>query len=444
VRRFKQRERQQKPNSSFFREERRSLIVACMLTLLMQSLEYHGWLAGPEGKVLDWLLRSRPDILISQARSPIFTLEIDDPAYAACFGSASPLDSAGVLTLVKETAAMEPAVVGVDILTDTLTPEGRSPYQPLPDDSGQWIGKVIWISGAGYARQDPASFPGWMAGKHDEMVIKPTPVLGRDAGELDEHPEIHWGLPVFPRDDDRGLRRVPRRVEISADPEHSELRKPHPSLARVVAETYCKGRAECRLDDGSDEEVYVPYGAKAPGRFHVLDVFRCSGKGDIAPGGALWEEFQNIVKRKIVLIGGSFGSARDFYETPSGRLPGLVVNAYAVQAEIDGAGLHEARRPLAILFDIVVGWLIVWVFWRFEHLPHGRRWAAWAKGNQVRFMLGGSVVLLIAAQGLNLVLFGRGYIFSFIGVGLGVLLHQIVEIWYINPQPHHKAHRSAG
>src|SRR5207244_26047 len=108
-----------------------------------------------------------------------------------------------------------------------------------------------------------------------------------------------WAVPVFPRDDDQGLRRVPRRIQLSADPEHSKKHDEKLSLARVVAAKWCAGRQTCSMDDGADDEVYVPYGVKAPGRFHVLDLFRCSGKGRIETGGPLWEEFRELVKDQI-------------------------------------------------------------------------------------------------------------------------------------------------
>jgi hypothetical protein len=42
-------------------------------------------------------------------------------------------------------------------------------------------------------------------------------------------------------------------------------------------------------------------------------------------------------------------------------------------------------------------------------------------------------MVVIAAILFTWVLFGRGYLLSFLGVALGAMAHQIVEIWKLNP-----------
>src|ERR1700694_5225999 len=94
-----------------------SLLWAVGLTVLMLALEYWGWLAGPEGKVMDILLR--PHTLESLSAGSIITVEIDDDSYQKCFTSASPLHEETVIAMVKDLACTGARTIGVDILTES-------------------------------------------------------------------------------------------------------------------------------------------------------------------------------------------------------------------------------------------------------------------------------------------------------------------------------------
>ena len=95
----------------------------------------------------------------------------------------------------------------------------------------------------------------------------------------------------------------------------------------------------------------------------------CFG-ASFAVGAAM--EFRDIAKGQIVLLGGAWGSARDFHETPIGRIPGLLVNAFAVEAEINGTGIHESRLTV-IFYDIVIGLVVAWIAWLLGRCPPTER-----------------------------------------------------------------------
>src|SRR5205085_2531300 len=116
--------------------------------------------------------------------------------------------------------------------------------------------KIIWMAGADQQRVIPPWFLAWLLGGQDEVIVKPTPVLGLDPGVLEERLEILWGLPVFPRDDDLRLRRLPQEMEVSADPHHSRIHIRKPTFARLIAEKFC---ADCTTGKDRGEPIYVSY-----------------------------------------------------------------------------------------------------------------------------------------------------------------------------------------
>src|SRR5450432_583962 len=96
----------------FLKEEWLSLAIVLALALGMQAIEYYGWLAGPEGKLMDRLLSAESGMA---AESPILLVEIDDEAYSKCFQETSPMNPQAVAGLVAGIASdPKPWVVGVD------------------------------------------------------------------------------------------------------------------------------------------------------------------------------------------------------------------------------------------------------------------------------------------------------------------------------------------
>jgi CHASE2 domain-containing sensor protein len=311
--------------------------------------------------------------------------------------------------------AAGPSVIGIDILTND---EGRADaYRSLAGEFSTATGRALWISGAADPKFKVAWFPQWLIGAEDELVVKPTAVLGFEPEELDRR-RIRWGVPVFPRDPDLGLRRFPREIYFEAAPPNEE--EEALSWARIVALRYCAGRSDCRLPGGAVHEVYLPYAGGPQRRINALDIFRCPEMGSVETGGRLWSEFQEIAKGRIVLLGGTWGSARDSYDTPIGRIPGVLVNAYAVLAEINGTGIKE-RRLAVIFYDVAIGLGVAWIGWLTRH-------------RRLRAMMTASGGLLAGALILNYWIFGRGYVLSFAGLIAGMFLHQMYEFWHMNPK----------
>jgi CHASE2 domain-containing sensor protein len=382
----------------------RGVALALVLTGIFQFLEFHGWLASAESNIFDYLLAPAK----SDKRGSILTVEIDDDAYKDCFKSTSPLNPKKVLRVVDLVNEANPLVIGVDIITEALEYQSEA-LKPR--------NKVVWIAGGEDAYTPPVSFWDWMMGRPNPTVVRPGPVLGHD-----NLTTALWGLPVFPADEDSTIRRVYQKVVLSPlGDSHRTL----DSWALTIARQYCAATNRCKedVDKTSEETVYLVYGAPTPGRFRFHDLFQCSGES--VEKGLFFEAFKEKAKGKIVLIGGTFKSARDTYDTPAGRLPGLLVNAYAIQSEIDGTFLKEENRTAAIILDLSIGWGIGLISW-LAH-KHHLTWPFWVI----------SAGLVMAAVMCFWWFLGKEYLPGFVGIVLGVMVGRGIEAKREHEKPAH-------
>lgn len=416
--------------ASFFRHEKWGLVWVAVLALGMQFLEYHGWLAGIEGRVLDWFLRNTSRVQVVSPDSPVLTVEIDDDSYRDCFGATSPLDAnvlAQMIRMLAKGTDHGPKIIGVDILTDSERDDQRGAYKGLAEEfksePGEGKQKIVWASGGEDSRVEGASFGKWLLGRPDIVIVRPSNVLAIEPARLQVE-RIEWGLPVFPRDEDLRLRRYSRHIEVSSDPKNSLLSEPGPNWARTIATDYCETTRRCTVKDDA-EEVFVSSGVQIGQRFAAHNVFRCSPDKQVGQGTDWGALTRNFAMPTILLLGGTYANGRDTYETPDGPVSGLRINAYAIQAELDGATISEAWRPLTVLGDLCMGTLVVYVFW---------------KQTKVRRMieLSGASILLALLLSLGMFELGKVWL-SCIGVALGVVLHMILEVYKMDlRKPKHR------
>jgi CHASE2 domain-containing sensor protein len=422
-----------------------ALIAALLFTIFVQFLEFKGWFAGPEGMIRDSLLAGGSRNTASH--SPIVVVEIDDASYSSCFNSTSPLNPEVVCGLVGAVAARRPTVIGVDILTDA--PHFIAQYRAMAVEFSNSRPKIIWISGAEKWNFEGAPFYWWLFGGKDHLTVKPTRVLGYEPWKLIDQPKIAWSVPVFPPDNDAGLRRFLREVYLSADPQTSVLRERRTSWARRVAEEYIKATTGNPPKDNDADEIFLSYHKDKPAEFKLSEIGSCAAPGTLVLDGAQWQEFKKTAPGKIVLIGGTFGSARDFYSTPNGRIPGLLINAYAAQAELDGDFVLEAPRKLAAFLDFLLGYLIgamvfkehIWAWLRRRSFPMqiivGLRKIPLLKWcidsilkTEVHSKIVVSLISLAAAGAILLLVFRLwGYLFSFTALEVGWVVDLLHELW---------------
>jgi CHASE2 domain-containing sensor protein len=421
----------------------KDLGVILALAVIMAVGEYAGLLTGLEGWLEDRYLlfagSGQPPV-----SSSVVVLDIDDDAYRECFDARSPMNASSIESLLLRIDQLGAAVIGVDILTDPHPDNPTDPkfreaqqnqrvYNGLADGPGGLKTNVVWIAGVdgGKFRADVPNLLGWFIGETEELTIKPTDVLGFDPGELVSRENIEWGPAVYTAEGDRKLRRFPRQLRISADPS-SGMGIAKDTWARIIVDRYCEGRIRACQSVKDRSEVFLPIGSE-PVLLKVLDFFSCakhSGSREFSILKVKEDLLRVQTAGKIVLLGGTFASSGDFHETPAGRDAGIVINARAVEAEISGSGLEEVRPYKSFGLDLATGLIMLLGFFVIEEI---------FKQNRVLVTIAGS----LAAVGLLwlavYVAIGKHYVFSFATLILGVLIHQLVDLWKKQAAPAHHA-----
>jgi hypothetical protein len=399
----------QRSSLSLFLERRElpiGLVLAVFFALLTQFFEFHDFYAGAEARAADLFLSARPDTL---AESRVVALGIDDTDYERFFRSQSPLPAQSVVNLVSLIrTTFKPTVIGVDILTESKDYTRLSP-DDIPADNGET--SIVWAAAAGVPddedRGRQIGFGSWLMGKSGELYVKPGAVLGRPAPF--ETGSVNWGIPIFPREADRAIRRFPRvwHPAIGTEPAVQEAQVN--VFARKIAEMECKGWQQCPALSPETEEAFLWHAAAGTEPISIGTYFACE---TVEPPCIKWRLASvngppTNLQRRVVLVGGTFQAARDSYDSSLGRqISGLRLNAEAVRVEQSGRAVQEASRWLSILGDILLGWALVFLFWK----THGGgqsvwtpRWVEWIVGVLRRFPAFVAKVLVSVGVALALV-----------------------------------------
>ncbi len=405
--------------SSFWFREFKPLLWAVAVLIGVQLLEFHGWMASVDGKVLDFFQATSPGSPAA-VLPKVVVLEIDEAAYKQSFGS-SPLNPHHILELVDATLDIEPppAVVGVDILTDPVDPDNQGYYREwanqYQDRHPSKSTRIIWAMGEP-AMADKLGFLSWAFDKIPELAATKTDVLGGAVDQLAG--PFSWATPMFPRDEDLALRRYPRKIY------NVDLKSSAPSWAAAIGEAYCTSRGHCPpWMHGEPEEVILSFNV-APELFKVSDVFQLTparklvfkqDTGDNTQSSPR-SRFAEFARDGVVLIGGAFNQSilNDYHDTPKGLMAGVELNAHAVQAEIARSGARETWHPILILGDLIFGFLIVYFFSDVDEL----------RRPIVNTLLLTGGVLILSSQ-----LYRNQYVWvSWIGMFIGMWPHIVIEV----------------
>jgi len=321
----------------------KDLGLVALLALGMKFLEFHGWTGSAEGLAADFALAAAPS-----GDAPIVIIEIDDTAYTRYFNAQSPLCPEKVISLVSMIDSWRPKVIGVDLVTDSAD------YSALRHE---WeMRPVVWAAAGTADLNEREGFGAWLVGIGGELHVDPAEVLGRPAVDA----RAEWAIPIFPRDSDRAVRRFPREVFVVG------RTKPQATWAAKIGEVYCEGR--CAASHPS--ELLIPYRSPIGDRYKLCELIPCPGESpenSLSPQQMETLRSRIMKQKSIVLLGGTFGAARDEYDTPIGPTSGLVLNAYAVRAEISG-GVTELHPPIAgFALDLLIGIFISVKFILREH-----------------------------------------------------------------------------
>ena len=128
---------------------------------------------------------------------------------------------------------------------------------------------------------------------------------------------------------------------------------------------------------------------------------------------------------KIVLIGGDFEDARDTYPTPLGSLPGVELNALAIDSYLNNPGTRDLPELVLFVIDLCVGMAFVFVFWLFEYPLH----KLFLARPYLPLLLGTFLLLVLGVlTSYTLLHLGRSTVwFNFIPMLVGVNIHQFYE-----------------
>lgn len=402
---------------SFFETKAWAVLLSILILLGLQWLEFQGWLPLLNGRILDVMLRHRAAQADSAASTHICVIGVDDDAYSNIFDNKSPMYPDRVSALVEKVADASPKVIGVDIRT-----EGDE-YRKRIRELTKIPSSIVWISSFKPVETYVAPFSSWLFGAQDRFTVAPFAVLGTSPFDLQKLRQTNWGIPLFARDEDASIRRFSRFVSVA--PDEVQGGGYAPSWARRVADVYCEPQCHSETAD----EVYISYAGTRPQLYRVSDLFRYAGPKQGYQAKDAWAELKKDLLGKIVLIGGTFHESNDFYKTPKGELPGLVVNAYAVKAELNGSGLEPVSQPLAWILDLLLALLIIAacdkaVLTPLDRYPFPRFLQGW-KRKKIVFA---SLIVFSFCVGSFYVAHGR-YLLGFAGEGIGVMIDRMRDLW---------------
>ncbi len=408
---------------------RRALPVIILLTAAMFACEKLGFFTGFETAQLDSLLRIHPREMSQQ----IVIVEINQEDYdnETLFNASSPLDAGKVLSLIEQVKKYNPSVIGVDLdtsdwLKGCQTSAANATISAVQEKCSQLKARIDRLIA------EPERSPGtmkqptiviWAAvPKTPKVPLVLRPVLG--GAQLLANRE---GVPQFPVDRDGSVRRYESRVEVAEkDGRCPDGKKPgenkkcySDTFARAILNAYPKlGETEAVNDE---KTIFNFYGDRY--RFPTNQAgsfFEEISAVELAPAEqARKKEIDGqraaLLDGKIVLIGGAFNEARDDYFTPLGVMQGVVLNALAIQSDLSGGGIHETHWLLEIVIDLLIGTLIVAIFFRCDCRPRAA-------------LLWSLIIIPCAMLASFLVFKSAAYWFNFIPLVVGVILHQLVEL----------------
>ena len=370
------------------------IVIAIVASVLNATCQHLGAYKRFEWADLDKLVqfadtgRSTPIVLV--------TIGDDDYADEQLFASRRPLNARTVIRLIRAACELAPAVVGVDIFTDTWTEEDRREFSLMPLGNC----KVVWARDARPIESEPATFE-----------------LGRASGS--DADTACMGLAVLETSDDGVVREYRKNVLVRDVNSESSVATPYATLVTALASL---GEA-CGIEANAQSETGE---GRAKIRFSSNAEFRRLSAGVLltaaeAPDGRIMQALRThvVAGQTIVLIGGTFRDGRDVYMTPVGMMPGVEILAHAVATAQSGRPIREVSWQASLLLDLVVGCGLVWI----------------VSKSRLRLLWGIALSTLVAVASTLIVCYALfsylGYFLSVFVSAAGAVLGAIVDMtWH--------------
>jgi len=323
----------------------------------------------------------------------VVIVNISDDDYRQTFKGRSPLNPRPLQELIDSVLKQSPAVVGIDIST------ADADDAPLLRHYERTTTPIVWVRDAFALDASAARTQTWQL---DSVLGAQNPPAG-----------IRTGLSLFPRDADRFVRGYYRHVPLkTTDGDIAPA-----SFAWAIVQTFCSSPAGAR---NTMCTALLGRERQEAGDAGEHELLRFNFAGDRytfrkVPATTVAAAPPGLFANAIVLVGGTFAAARDFYATPFGPMAGVELTALAVESELKGGGITAANEILMIVMDLVAGVVLVWLLWR------------WTPGSKSHALLASAAILACAFAGSYVAFRGFGYWASFVPVGAGVWLHQLYD-----------------
>jgi hypothetical protein len=414
------------------KELRNALIAVAIIAFIVKGIEFYGWLGSAEGLAIDKLLG--PKTAKRYLGPRIAVLEIDEETYRSCFASTSPLRPDIFLKIVEHVVRMnpKPAVVGVDVLTEGERPGYDAAYRAWKEQKFSRISvPIVWAAGGNPSRSDrPRDILDWMNGRFFDLDFEPSPVLG---GAAAQDPSVLWAIPAYPREDDGVVRRIPATID------HNGMAR-YTWAVRVAACALNPNDPQCTNPNfpeergtqgkSKDDELFLSYGKSSPEREPPFDILYTRNYFQCTPGNpetiSIEPKSDLPVGGKLVLVGGHYGRG-DMHDTPGNSLPGIEINAYAVQDELAGSGIKELNHWWAALADIGVGMVVSCLFLYRKSKQDAK--------HLVRYLMLVNITAFITLLSISRLLFSLNILWvSWVGMLVSLVIAFLVDMWRENPE----------
>jgi CHASE2 domain-containing sensor protein len=192
----------------------------------------------------------------------------------------------------------------------------------------------------------------------------------------------------------------------------------------VIAKEFCEG-PDSRCAVGAEgEDIYLNTAGNPPPSIGLSELFKRDGDSVTSLRNGFLEQ---IVGGKIVLLGGTFDDSGDFHETPDGRMPGVLIHARAIDAEMHGGGLREIPQPRSFLLDVGWGSAVVLL------LMGLKRFGWQAKTARTMILMSSAIAIIIIAVSVA-TSSRKGYLYSVPAVVLAAVIQQFIDFWRENPK----------
>lgn len=388
------------PALPFWKYYLRHLPALLVFFVLTQILESAGYFRGTETYSLDLWLRFND----TPRTGNIVLVLIDDQDYAGRFSGRSPLDAGELKSILDDIQRAGPRLVAVDI--DTSHSQFASTTWP----------SAVWARTGSAPSSPPGDELETTPGDAANVVIRRGDLLGKYPEEVvDARQHListrpKSGLASFLADPDGVVRFFHPRLqtvpvgESGAGPWWaetlpsaivSEFRRLEGTPAGQESAPPESGTSAGRLFAGPENEGVLMNFAFDRGRFR-----RMTARSLTASAREEFWEDNSPLRDAIVLVGGTYASARDLYMTPVGPMYGIELIACAVETGLAGNGVRPIGQRWAQLLDLAVGSLMIFISWRFP----GRH----------SFMIGLASVFLLAIGASFVVFRVFAFWFSFV------------------------------